>query len=105
MKRLIVSALIWVALLGGATLADGHLGPTIPKALGDPHPEGTHFMRIIHMDLMLHDRDETVHFGNRDIKYSLKECVACHVVAGPDELPASASNEQHFAASVTKSYP
>lgn len=72
------------------------LYPVIPKALGDPHPEGNDFMRINHMKLMRHDRDETVRLGNRDIEYSIKECVACHVVAGPDALPIAADDNQHF---------
>lgn len=99
MARLIAFFLIW-ASLSGAAFADSHpvspLGPTVPKALGDPHPEGSLFMRINHMKLMTHDRDETVISGNREIKYSLKECVACHVVAGPDALPIVADNPQHF---------
>ncbi len=93
MIRLLASALIWVALLGSAATAQS---PEIPKALGDPHPEGSAFMRINHMKLMRHDRDQTMRLGNRDIKYSLKECVACHVVAGPDALPISVENDQHF---------
>ena len=48
------------------------------------------------MKLLLHDRDQTVRLGNRDIKYSLNECVACHVVTGTAALPVSAKNEQHF---------
>ena len=96
MVRLIASGLIWFTLIAGAAYADGHLGPSIPKALGDPHPEGNLFMRTNHMNLMKHDRDETVRFGNRDIEYSIKECVACHVVAGPDALPISVENKQHF---------
>ncbi len=103
MTRLIASILIWAALLGGSVIAESHqgipLGPTIPKALGDPHPEGSLFMRINHMKLMLHDRDEVVLSGNREIKYSIAECVACHVVAGPDALPISAKNENHFCSS------
>jgi hypothetical protein len=96
MIRLVATVLVWITLLGVSAFADDHLGPKIPKALGDPHPEGSLFMRINHMKLMRHDRDETVRLGNRDIKYSIKECVACHVVAGPDALPISAENDQHF---------
>jgi len=93
MIRLPAYLLIAIAVMVGAAMAES---PVIPKALGDPHPEGNLFMRINHMKLMKHDRDLTVHLGDRDIKYSLKECIACHVVAGPDALPISVENEHHF---------
>ena len=53
-------------------------------------------MRINHMKLLRHDRDETMRLGNRDTQYSLKECVACHAVMGPDALPISVKEEGHF---------
>ncbi len=100
MTRLFASLLVLIALTTGAAMAGedtrSSLYPNVPKAVGDPHPEGNDFMRINHMSLMKHDRDDTVLLGNRDIKYSLKECVACHVVAGPDALPISAEDDQHF---------
>ncbi len=36
------------------------------------------FMRRNHMDLMKHQRDDTVHAGMRAGKFSLKGCVECH---------------------------
>lgn len=36
------------------------------------------FMRLNHMDLMKHQRDNTVHAGARAGKFSLKGCVECH---------------------------
>jgi hypothetical protein len=36
------------------------------------------FMRRNHMDLMKHQRDDTVHAGMRAGKFSLKACVECH---------------------------
>lgn len=54
------------------------------------------FMRRNHMDLMKHQRDDTVHAGMRDGKFSLKQCVACHasrdtgsVAAGPNDFCVS----------------
>lgn len=43
-----------------------------------PVPE----IRRNHMNLLKHDRDLTVRKGDRDIKFSLSSCVACH--AGKD---------------------
>ncbi|MFV2003314.1 MAG: hypothetical protein ACC619_10080, partial [Paracoccaceae bacterium] len=34
--------------------------------------------------------------GDRNISYSLKGCVACHAVMGPDALPISSDNGQYF---------
>lgn len=99
MTRLFGIILVVFTMIAGSANAQdssSSLYPVIPKALGDPHPEGNDFMRINHMKLMRHDRDQTVRLGNRDIKYSLKECVACHVVAGPDALPIAVNNDQHF---------
>lgn len=54
------------------------------------------FMRRNHMDLMKHQRDDTVHAGARDGRFSLKQCVACHasretgsVAAGPNDFCVS----------------
>ncbi len=43
------------------------------KCVDDPR-----FMRLNHMQLMRHQRDETVHQGIRGGKYSLAGCVDCH---------------------------
>ncbi len=100
MKRGLGILLVLAGLVAGPVLAQETVstagGPAIPKALGDPHPEGSAFMRINHMNLMRHDRDATMRLGDREIKYSLKECVACHVVSDVEALPVSAEDERHF---------
>lgn len=95
MKRLFAITLVLFGLFLGTAQAEG-LYPDVPKAVGNPHPEGSAFMRINHMKLMRHDRDDTMHNGNRDIKYSIKECVACHAVKGPQGLPISVKEDGHF---------
>jgi len=95
MKRLVATILVLIGLSTGAAVA-GSLYPDVPKAVGSPHPEGNAYMRINHMRLMRHDRDLTMHEGDRSIKYSLKECVACHAVTGPDAMPISVQEEGHF---------
>lgn len=100
MKRFLGAFLVVASLFAGVVQAQETTsvanGPVVPKALGDPHPEGSAFMRINHMKLMRHDRDDTMLLGDREIKYSLKECVACHVVADVDALPVSVEDERHF---------
>lgn len=95
MRGFLALALVIVGLLGAPALA-GDLAPVVPKATGKPHPEGNLFMRINHMNLMKHDRDQTMRLGDRDISHSLKACVDCHAVKGEDGEPVSIKSEQHF---------
>ena len=41
--------------------------------------EPTDFMRRNHMEVIKHQRDETVHGGIRSTKHSLAGCIECHV--------------------------
>lgn len=71
--------------------------PNIPKAVkGEQCVEDTDFMRRNHMDLLMHQRDETMHRGIRTKKHSLRECLACHVVKGDDNQPVTAQDPKHF---------
>ena len=70
--------------------------PKVPKGKGDQCVEETEFMRKNHMELLLHQRDETMHRGIRTKKYSLKECLDCHAVKGDDNQPVGADDPRHF---------
>jgi len=70
--------------------------PDIPKGKGEKCVEETEFMRKNHMELILHQRDETVHKGIRTKKHSFKECINCHAVKGDDNVPVSFKNPKHF---------
>jgi len=76
--------------------ANGGLLPVIPMGQGDSCVEDTDFMRRNHMDLLKHQRDETMKEGIRGKPYSLKECLSCHAVKGPDAIPVTVSSPQHF---------
>jgi hypothetical protein len=70
-----------IGLLGaGAALAgDGTPRPVIVSATpGTQCVADPAFMRRNHMDLLKHQRDDTVRGGVRGAKYSLKDCVDCH---------------------------
>lgn len=95
MVRLLVLLMLFAGLSAAPALADGP-GPTIPKASGKPHPEGNEFWRINHMLLMVHDRDQTMRLGNREVQASLSECVDCHAVNGDNGTPVSAEDDRHF---------
>ena len=58
--------------------------------------EPTDFMRRNHMEVIKHQRDETVHGGIRSTKHSLAGCIACHGAKGPtgDLLPVN--HEKQF---------
>jgi mono/diheme cytochrome c family protein len=70
--------------------------PEIPRGEGEQCVADTDLMRREHMNLLSHQRDETTHQGLRTKQFSLKECVACHAVAGPDAQPVSAKSPRHF---------
>ncbi len=74
---LVMGVVVSTTLMAGAPL------PEIPKGKGEKCVEPTEVMRKSHMNFILHQRDETMHFGIRTKKHSLKECISCHVQ--PDE--------------------
>ena len=70
--------------------------PAIPKGQGESCVKETEFMRRNHMDMLMHQRDETVLKGLRSSRYSLKECINCHAVYGPDAIALTSASPQHF---------
>ena len=70
--------------------------PAIPRAMGESCVEDTDFMRRNHMDMLKHQRNETMLKGVRTRQYSLKECLNCHVVTGPDSQPVTSASPKHF---------
>jgi hypothetical protein len=49
-----------------------------PAVRGERCVADTAVMRRNHMDLLKHQRDDTVRGGIRGAKYSLNECIGCH---------------------------
>ncbi len=93
--RLILAILV---LLGFAAplAAEGDLLPVIPKATGEPHPEGNEYWRKNHMVLLRHDRDLTLREGERDVQASLAECVTCHAVKDEAGNAVPITDERNF---------
>ena len=71
-------------------------GPTIPPAKGDQCVADTALMRTDHMDLLNHQRDETVLKGIRDQPFSLVACVNCHAQTSVDGTPIRIDAEGQF---------
>jgi len=65
--------------------------PKLEKGKGEKCVEETQFMRRNHMDLLKHQRDETMRKGIRTTQHSLKKCVECH--AGEKSGSVAASKE------------
>ena len=86
----VVLSAVSVTVFAGAPM------PDIPKGKGKQCVEDTEYMRKNHMELLLHQRDETVHRGIRTKKHSLKECIACHVVTDSNNKAISVANPKHF---------
>jgi hypothetical protein len=58
--------------------------------------EPTDFMRRNHMEVIKHQRDETVHNGIRSTKHSLAGCIECHVSQDADNQPVPVNAEGQF---------
>jgi len=58
--------------------------------------ETTDFMRRNHMEVIKHQRDETVHGGIRSTKHSLAGCIACHGAKGPAGELLPVNDEKQF---------
>ncbi|MCW8835491.1 MAG: Hdr-like menaquinol oxidoreductase cytochrome c subunit [Rhodospirillales bacterium] len=84
--RLLGAALAAVMLMASvpASANDGVPMPQLAKPKGEKCVEPTDYMRRNHMDLLKHQRDETMHKGIRTKKYSWKGCVECHAATHPD---------------------
>ena len=70
--------------------------PEIGKGKGEACVADTDFMRRNHMNLLGHQRDETLREGIRGARYSLRECVACHAVPDAQGIAVKAADPRHF---------
>jgi hypothetical protein len=94
---LVLACAAWAGTaLAQATATSRVPRPAIEKARGEQCVADPAFMRLNHMDLLKHQRNETVHRGVRDPRSSLKGCIECHassasgsVAAAPTDFCAS----------------
>lgn len=73
---LFLAPLLCATKIAAATEAFGM--PKLDIGKGGQCVEDPQWMRRNHMRVLFRQRDETVHLGKRDGKYSLKKCVECH---------------------------
>ena len=67
-----------------------------PEGEGIKCVEPEEVMRRDHMNFILHQRDETMYKGIRTSKYSLAECIDCHVQPDDKGNIASIDSKEHF---------
>ncbi len=103
-----VFAIILAALVLSASMAPQHWSaraaepstgvpvPKPPKGRGNECVAETDYIRRYHMQLLDHQRDDTVHEGIRTKQFSLKQCIDCHAVQGPDNKPVAYDDPSHF---------
>jgi predicted CXXCH cytochrome family protein len=76
---------------------EGGVGPVIPAPVkGKQCVRDTADMRRNHMKYLLKHRTETLREGIRTKKYSLKECLSCHVPADNTVQAGEAHEGNHF---------
>lgn len=86
--------MISLAVVGFAILVGGLASPANADEVPRPKPakafkgeqcvEPVDLMRREHMNLLQHQRDETLRDGVRGNKYSLNACIDCHATKSPD---------------------
>jgi hypothetical protein len=85
-----------LCVLAAQAHGDSHVVPGSQAATLEHCVRPTPFMRRNHMELILHQRDVTVHTGVRSTKYGLDDCVACHVSYSADSKPVPINGEDQF---------
>lgn len=88
-------AISQAAIAGGASaqIASGRVPqPVIESARGDKCVEDPEFMRRNHMELLKHQRDDTLRGGIRTGKYSLKACIECHASKTSGSVTVASTN-------------
>jgi hypothetical protein len=68
----------------------------VAKPKGDACVEPNDVMRRNHMKFLLHHREDTLRRGVRTKKYSLNECLECHVQPDENGKVARIDSPNHF---------
>ncbi|MEE9327944.1 MAG: hypothetical protein V3U71_11715 [Cocleimonas sp.] len=85
----------------GLSACDGAKPPTLMKAVKQFDSDATRdkhvkHMRKNHMDELLHKRDQTLIQGIRTKKFSMKECINCHIPEKHNGEILRHTNPEHF---------
>lgn len=85
-----------LCVLAAQASGDSFVTPGSKAASQERCVEPTDFMRRNHMELIKHQRDETVHGGIRATEHSLAGCIECHASYGDDGAPVPVDQEEQF---------
>lgn len=86
---LVAAAVAGVAAQGSQNAAARVQPPVIVQARGGPCVEAPALMRRTHMELLRHQRDDTVHGGIRGARHGLKQCIGCHASTTTNSVAAA----------------
>ncbi|MFT5113516.1 MAG: putative CXXCH cytochrome family protein [Parasphingorhabdus sp.] len=92
--KLLTGVMLLLSIAGVVVSADVNVPkPNIVK--GEKCVEPTEFMRRYHMDILMHQRDNTVIHGVRSDKHSLVGCISCHADKNStgDYIPVNAEGQ------------
>ena len=87
---------MFLMLFGCNTIIVAESTPPQPKIVkGESCVEPTDFMRRYHMQVLNHQRDETVIHGVRTPRHSLTGCISCHADKDADNkyIPVNAEGQ------------
>ena len=88
----LLSLVISGALHAGEAVSSRVSQPVIEAARGGVCVADPAFMRRNHMQLLKHQRDDTLRGGIRSGQYSLKACIDCHASKTTNSVAASDTN-------------
>lgn len=102
-RKMISLAVVGFAILVGgiapSASAEEVPRPKPAKAFkGEQCVEPVDLMRREHMNLLKHQRDETLRDGIRGNRYSLNACIDCHATASPEIADGKVRTLQPFCA-------
>ena len=87
---------LFLVLFSGSSITHENIKHNIDKSESDKCVEPTDIMRAKHHIFIKKHSDETVVKGIRTKKYSLNNCINCHVKPLADGTYPSIKSEEHF---------
>jgi len=93
LRAVLIATAMCAGMLSSAVHADRVPKPVVEAGQGEKCVENTEFMRRNHMELLKHQRDETLHKGIRTRSHSLNGCIECHASRKNNSV---VGNDQNF---------
>lgn len=97
-KRISLKILLTFSLVffSGASITHENMPHNIDKSAGEKCVEPTDIMRAQHHIFLTQQSHDTVVKGIRTKKYSLNNCINCHIKPVADGTYPSVKSEEHF---------